>query len=107
MRPNSREGVLGRQERRGRSTAALVLSVFPWQQRNTAPVQCTGTGEGRWPLAPSACSGTAPLQGPLSLPSPWLGWEGVGFKRLLLEDFFPQGKDKRDFEAGWGQRCNL
>lgn len=40
----------------------------------------------------------------LSLHSPWLNWKGVAFKRLLLGDFFLRAK-RRDFEAGWGQRC--
>lgn len=98
MRPDSREGTLGTQKRSGRSTAPLILSAFPWQQRNTTPCAV------HWVLggAPSAQVLSWDL---LSLQSPWLRWEGVGFKRLLLGDFFPQGKEKRDFEAGWGHRC--
>lgn len=85
----------------GEEPAALVLSVFPWQQGNTTPCAVhwvLGRGGGLWHPLPAQA-----LLLSWNLQSPWLGWEDVGFKRLLLEDFFLGAKRKEI--SGWGQRC--
>lgn len=99
MRPDSREGALGRQEGVGEAQQHRFSLSSPDSKETQPPVLCSGSGEGRWPRAPSACSGAAPLQGPPepSESSAWLGrcW----LQKAPPGGFFPQGKEKRDFDG--------
>lgn len=82
-------------------SSAFFLSAFPRQQRNRLPALCMGLrGKGDALGQPLPWPHSDPTDTVLSLdgtrwpPSPWLSWESVGFKRLILGDFIFRAKRK-------------
>lgn len=94
------------------SNFSLCLPQASTETKPSCPVH-QAAGEGRCPLAPSALAPQA-RSSPrdkydgvsrelLNLPSPWLNWEGVGSRRLILGDFV-YGAKRKETERPDGAR---